>query len=203
MDEPFGAVDPVVRGRLQIEFRGLQRRLGKTVVFVTHDIDEAVMMATRVAILDIGGILEQYDTPEQILAEPATPFVARFLGEERGLRRLALRPVSKAELSRGPMVDVDSSPEEALRVMSDHGVQWVGLLDGERLLGWVGAEMIGTGALRDLTPRPFLVTLAATDSLRRALDAVVTGRARVAVVVEGDQYMGMLDLEQIAEEITE
>jgi osmoprotectant transport system ATP-binding protein len=203
MDEPFGAVDPIVRGRLQIEFRDLQRRLGKTVVFVTHDIDEAVLMATRVAILNIGGVLEQYDTPERILAEPATPFVARFLGEERGLKRLALRPVSQVELKRGPVVDVHSSPEHALRVMSENRVQWVGLLDGERLLGWVGAEMIGTGALSDLTPRAFLVTLAASDSLRRALDAVVTGRARVAVVVEGDEYLGMLDLEQIAEEITE
>ena len=201
MDEPFGAVDPIVRGRLQIEFRDLQRRLGKTVVFVTHDIDEAVLMATRVAILNIGGVLEQYDTPERILAEPATPFVARFLGEERGLRRLALRPVSNVELSRGPMVDVDSSPEEALRVMSDHGVKWVGLLDGGRLLGWAHGESVH-GSLRELVPRPFLVTLQPSDSLRRALDAVVTGHAQVAVVVDDGVYLGMIDVEKIAREIT-
>jgi osmoprotectant transport system ATP-binding protein len=203
MDEPFGAVDPIVRGRLQTEFLDLQRRLGKTVVLVTHDIDEAVMMGTRTAILNIGGILEHFDAPERILREPASPFVAQFLGEERGLKRLGLRPVHGAEMSRGPVVDVTASPALALRVMADHGVDWVGLLDNEMLLGWVEAAEVSTVPLAELSPKPFLVSLAPEDSLRRALDAVVTSHARVAVVVEDGRYLGMLDLEQIAEEITE
>jgi osmoprotectant transport system ATP-binding protein len=202
MDEPFGAVDPIVRSRLQREFLDLYRRLGKTVVFVTHDIDEAVLMGTRVAILNIGGILEQFAAPEEILSKPATAFVARFLGEERGLRRLALRPVSSATFSRGPVVDVGATPEEAQRVMGEHGVDWVGLLDGPHLLGWVPEDEVDGRALATLTPRPFLVSLSPEDSLRKALDAVVTEQARVAVVVGDGGYLGMLDVDRIAEEIT-
>jgi osmoprotectant transport system ATP-binding protein len=202
MDEPFGAVDPIVRARLQHEFLDLYRSLGKTVVFVTHDIDEAVLMGTRVAILNIGGILEQYDTPEQILSNPASVFVAEFLGGERGLRRLALRPVSTAILTRGPVVDIGATTQEAELLMTEHGVDWVGILDGRRLIGWVPGAEVAEGPLHTLTPRPFLVTLSPDDSLRKALDAVVTDHARVAVVVGEDGYLGMLDVDRIAEEIT-
>ncbi len=202
MDEPFGAVDPIVRTRLQHEFLDLYRRLGKTVVFVTHDIDEAVLMGTRVAILNLGGILEQFDRPEEILSNPASDFVARFLGEERGLRRLALRPVSSATLRRGPVVDVTADRGEAERIMREEGVDWVGLLDGSRLLGWAPADQVSTTPLGEISPRPFLVTLSPQDSLRRALDAVVTDHARVAVVVGDQGYLGMLDIDRIAEEIT-
>ena len=93
MDEPFGAVDPIVRGRLQAEFKDLQSRLSKTVVFVTHDIDEALFLGDRVAILNIGARVEQYAAPEEILAGPANRFVEEFLGGERGLRRLGLIPI--------------------------------------------------------------------------------------------------------------
>jgi len=203
MDEPFGAVDPIVRKRLQHEFHDLQERLGKTVVFVTHDVDEAIFLGNRMAILNVGGILEQYDTPTTILANPANDFVESFLGGERGLKRLGLLPVSGAELSWGPFVDVSSSPDEGRRVMEEHGVEWLGLLDGERLLGWVDGGALGTSGLEVLEPRPFLVTLSSDSSLRAALDAVVTGHARVAVVVDDGIYRGMLDLEAISEEITE
>ena len=203
MDEPFGAVDPIVRKRLQQEFLQLQQRLGKTVVFVTHDIDEAVFMGTRTAILNMGGVLEQYDTPETILAKPANAFVENFLGGERGLKRLALRPVSQMGLERGPVVDVATTGDEALRVMDEHEVDWVGLVDGDRLLGWVDGSKLDGGDLRLLEPRPFLVSLDSQSSLREALDAVVTSHARVAVVVDDGVYKGMLDLEAIAEEITE
>ena len=203
MDEPFGAVDPIVRKRLQQEFLHLQERLEKTVVFVTHDIDEAVFMGTRIAILNVGGVLEQYDTPETILANPANDFVENFLGGERGLKRLALRPVSHVGLERGPVVDVTATEEEARRVMEQHSVDWLGLLDGVRLLGWVDVSMLTGGDLRLVEPRPFLVSLDSQSSLREALDAVVTSHARVAVVVDNGVYQGMLDLEAIAEEITE
>ncbi|MGH3666538.1 MAG: ABC transporter ATP-binding protein, partial [Egibacteraceae bacterium] len=104
MDEPFGAVDPIVRSRLQDEFLRLQSEVRKTIIFVTHDIDEAIRMGDRVAILSEGGKLEQFDTPDEILASPANDFVADFLGAERGLKRLALIPVSEVKAESGPAV---------------------------------------------------------------------------------------------------
>ncbi len=203
MDEPFGAVDPIVRGHLQDEFLELQRELGKTVVFVTHDIDEAILLGTRIAILNIGGVLEQYDTPEAILRDPANQFIEDFLGGERGLKRLALLPVSSAGLARGPMVDVSSADSDARSAMEEYEVDWFGILDGERLLGWSDATALDGGGVRGLEPRPFAVVLSSGSSLREALDSVVTGHARVAVVVDDGMYRGMLDLDAIATEITE
>jgi osmoprotectant transport system ATP-binding protein len=101
MDEPFGALDPITRARLQQEVRRLHREVAKTVIFVTHDIDEAIMMGDRIAMLREGGTLAQYDTPDAILAQPADGFVERFIGEDRALRRLALRRVGDVPL--GPV----------------------------------------------------------------------------------------------------
>jgi osmoprotectant transport system ATP-binding protein len=98
MDEPFGALDPITRARLQGELLRLQQTVSKTVIFVTHDIDEAIMMGDRIAILREGGVLAQYDTPDAILAQPADDFVAQFIGEDRALRRLARRRVGEIEL---------------------------------------------------------------------------------------------------------
>jgi osmoprotectant transport system ATP-binding protein len=102
MDEPFGALDPITRARLQEEVRRLQREVAKTVIFVTHDIDEAISMGDRIAILQPGGLLAQYDTPDAILAHPADDFVAEFIGEDRALRRLALHRVGELELDPLP-----------------------------------------------------------------------------------------------------
>jgi osmoprotectant transport system ATP-binding protein len=99
MDEPFGALDPITRARLQQEVRRLHHEVAKTVIFVTHDIDEAITMGDRIAILREGGTLAQYDTPDAILAHPADEFVERFIGEDRALRRLALRRVAEVELA--------------------------------------------------------------------------------------------------------
>jgi osmoprotectant transport system ATP-binding protein len=98
MDEPFGALDPITRTRLQHELRRLHDAVAKTIVFVTHDIDEAITMGDRIAILREGGVLAQYDTPDAILARPADEFVEQFVGEDRALRRLALRRVGEIEL---------------------------------------------------------------------------------------------------------
>jgi osmoprotectant transport system ATP-binding protein len=98
MDEPFGAIDPINRARLQDEFLRLQALVKKTVVFVTHDIDEAIKMGDRIAILREGGVLAQYDTPREILTHPADDFVAQFVGEDRGLKRLALTTLGELEL---------------------------------------------------------------------------------------------------------
>src|SRR5206468_1658366 len=97
MDEPFGAIDPIVRARLQDEFLRLQQEVRKTVVFVTHDVDEAIKVGDRIAILRQGGRLAQYDTPATILERPADEFVARFVGADRALKALALRTLDSLD----------------------------------------------------------------------------------------------------------
>ena len=113
MDEPFGALDPITRHRLQLEVRRLHREVTKTVIFVTHDVDEAILMGDRIAILREGGVLAQYDTPDAVLARPADDFVARFIGEDRALRRLALRTLLDVPLD--PLGRRDELPQ-----VSDH-----------------------------------------------------------------------------------
>jgi osmoprotectant transport system ATP-binding protein len=108
MDEPFGAIDPITREHLQDEFLRLHRELRKTVIFVTHDIDEAIKMGDRIAILHSGGILAQYDTPDEILANPASEFVERFVGADRGLKRLSLRRMRDVELEPASSAAADA-----------------------------------------------------------------------------------------------
>jgi osmoprotectant transport system ATP-binding protein len=120
MDEPFGAIDPIVRARLQDEFLRLQHELRKTVLFVTHDIDEAIKLGDRIAIFREGGTLAQYDTPEAILRRPADDFVAEFVGADRALKALALRTVGELELGpprEGPRATVDTSLRDALALL--------------------------------------------------------------------------------------
>src|SRR5215213_1983932 len=140
MDEPYSAVDPIVRTHLQDELVALQSRVRKTIVLVTHDIDEAIKLGDRIAILAVGGVLEQFGTPEELLRRPANEFVERFLGRERGLKRMALLKVRDVPLSPGAAVAAEASPEEAKEVMARFGVDWVGVLDGERLRGWAAAR---------------------------------------------------------------
>jgi osmoprotectant transport system ATP-binding protein len=128
MDEPFGAIDPITRERLQNDFLRLHEEIRKTVVFVTHDIDEAIKMGHRIAILREGGRLAQYGTPEEILAKPADEFVARFVGADRGLKRLALRRLDEVELlpvpndgRRRPECPADTTLRDALSAMLTEG----------------------------------------------------------------------------------
>ena len=128
MDEPFGALDPITRERLQGEFLRLQQAVRKTVVFVTHDVDEAIKLGDRIAVLREGGALAQYDTPDAILARPADDFVARFVGADRGLKRLALRRVDEVELApAGPNggleLDAATSLRDALSLMLAAGAR--------------------------------------------------------------------------------
>src|SRR3954452_17150319 len=132
MDEPFAAVDPIVRGRLQEQFLGIQESLRKTIVFVTHDIDEAIKMADRIAILNKGGVIEQYAPPEEILRDPANPFVERFVGPERGLKRLALIRVGSIDVEEGPVVTPDTPADEARKLIESWGFGWASVVeDGE------------------------------------------------------------------------
>ena len=128
MDEPFGALDPITRERLQGEFLRLQQAVRKTVVFVTHDVDEAIKLGDRIAVLREGGVLAQYDTPDAILARPADEFVARFVGADRGLKRLALRRLDELELApAGPNggleLDAATSLRDALSLMLAAGAR--------------------------------------------------------------------------------
>jgi osmoprotectant transport system ATP-binding protein len=144
MDEPFGAVDPVVRTKLQDEFLRLQRDLGKTVVLVTHDIDEAVRMGDRVAVFAVGGRLAQYATPMELLARPADDFVADFVGSTRGLRRLTVTPLREEHLEPldgvnggqlGAAIDIASSLEEALAALLRDDKPMIGVKRGAQFVG--------------------------------------------------------------------
>jgi osmoprotectant transport system ATP-binding protein len=203
MDEPFAAVDPIVRARLQEQFLDIQRRLRKTIVFVTHDIDEAIKMADRIAILNIGGVLEQYAPPEEILREPANEFVTNFVGAERGLKRLALIKVSDIEVEAGPVVSPQTSSAEALREMQRFGLDWATVVDNGRLRGWADANALdGRSTVGEATPRKFSAYVRADSSLREALDSIVTSRTRVAVVAgDDDRYIGILTLERLSKEL--
>ncbi|MEX0754821.1 MAG: ABC transporter ATP-binding protein [Actinomycetota bacterium] len=203
MDEPFAAVDPIVRGRLQEEFLAIQRRLRKTIVFVTHDIDEAIKLADRVALLNVGGVLEQFAPPEEILRTPVDAFVEEFLGSERGLKRLALIKVADIRVEDGPVVAPTATAEQARAVIAASPFDWVSVVDGAELLGWVeGSSLDGVETVAEARPRRFSAYVTASDSLRTALDSIVTSRTQVAVVAtEGQRYRGILTLERISEEI--
>jgi osmoprotectant transport system ATP-binding protein len=150
MDEPFGALDPITRDRLQNELLRLHRQVRKTVIFVTHDIDESIKLGDRIAILREGGALAQYDTPDHILAHPADDFVARFVGEDRGLRRLSLRRLSDIELEPAhqagpddPTLERTTTLRNALSVMLSEGSRRAAVRDENRgLIGSISFQQI-------------------------------------------------------------
>ena len=138
MDEPFGAVDPIRRDGLQNEFLRLQARVRKTIIFVTHDVDEAIKMADRIAILKRGGILAQYDTPDAILANPASEFVERFVGADRGLKRLSLGRVRDVELLPPVLVRAGESRADVRSRLDGVPVDYALLVDAdEQPIGWI------------------------------------------------------------------
>ena len=203
MDEPYSAVDPIVRGRLQDELLDLQRRVHKTIVLVTHDIDEAIKLGDEVVIFQDGGVVAQHGPPAELLAAPASPFVESFLGNERGLKRLALMTVADIEPSDGMVVESTAAPSEALAIMAAKAIDWIAVRDGDRLLGWVwGSELDGLTRVGDAQPRTFRSQVSPTTSLREVLDGIVNSRTRVAVVVDGtDRYFGMITVDHLSEGI--
>lgn len=198
MDEPFGAVDPVVRQRLQDELLQLQARLHKTIVIVTHDLDEAVTLADRIALFDRGGRLAQYATPDDLLHSPTEPFVAEFLGSERSLRRLALRTVDSLVLDDFPVVTRDSDLEAARATLERTGGDWVGVVDGSRFIGWLSRDDVaGEGAVDIARLEPPAASVSPRSSLRAAMDRIMTARTAVAVIEDEGRFLGVVTLESV------
>ena len=201
MDEPFGAIDPITRDRLQNEFLRLQAEIRKTIVFVTHDIDEAIKMGDRIAILREGAKIAQYDTPKHILSAPADAFVADFVGAGASLKRLNLSRVRDVELSQWPTVPVGTHPEAALAVLRQSDRGSLLLLDAQnRPFRWVTARDID----RDDIPldqagmRPEAI-VEPHATLQDALNQMLDSSHGAAVVVDSNgAYLGAVDFATVA-----
>ncbi len=192
MDEPFAAVDPVTRTRLQNQFLELQAQLGKTIVFVTHDIDEAAKLGNRIAVLSRGGVLEQLDTPAEVLGRPATPFVADFVGTDRGVRRLAVVGVEAGDLDHPPVVTQSMSMAEARAAADGSDSQWAVVVDAQGVLaGWVPLEPGLEGTVAERSAR-FAVEIPLGSTLRVALAQMLEHDVSWVPVAEDDRYLGVL-----------
>ena len=188
MDEPFGAVDPIARERLQNEFLRLQARLRKTIVFVTHDIDEAIKMGDKVAVLQEGGKLAQYASPAALLAEPASEFVSDFVGADRGLKRLSLQRVRDIELwSIAACRDGDDAAV-VRRELEDTDVPWALLVSEDgRPDGWIEPSRLegGSGKVsREMRSGIEPVVVELDDILRDALSDLLSAESTFGVVVD-------------------
>lgn len=205
MDEPFGAVDPLTRERLQGEFVRIQRALRKTVVLVTHDLDEAIRLADRLAIMRQGRLV-QYDTPDSVLAEPADLFVRGFVGTDRALKRLARVPVSRLMSRDVVIVDLGQSKDKALDAMGAHADAWV--VDGAGvLLGWVNKGVLSrsTDVRSALEAGPWRETAVDSEAtLKEALSRTLAqGFRRLPVVDAGGRLVGEVSLETFAQATAE
>jgi osmoprotectant transport system ATP-binding protein len=187
MDEPFSAVDPVVRNQLQAEFLRLQSELGKTIVFVTHDIDEAIKLGDQVAVLRVGGYLAQVATPAELLARPADSFVAGFVGRDRGYRALGFVRAGDIPLDEAPTVRVGAALSSAIGLTSDG---WVLVADEDGApLGWLATAGVPAAAMTGAVT-PELLNLGGTiahadGTLREALDSALSSPSGRGVVVDG------------------
>jgi osmoprotectant transport system ATP-binding protein len=202
MDEPFGAVDPIRRERLQNEFLRLQEKVRKTVVFVTHDVDEAIKMADRIAILQRGGVLAQYDTPDTILANPASDFVEHFVGADRGLKRLSLGRVRDLPLAQPVIVRPGDTRADARRRMADDSTGYALLVDGaDAPLGWIDErDLTGDGPVDTESARPGAPTVQLETTLRDALSAMLLSSVQLGVVVdERDRAIGVVRVDDISD----
>ncbi|MET9213279.1 MULTISPECIES: ABC transporter ATP-binding protein [unclassified Nocardia] len=183
MDEPFSAVDPVVRAELQVEMQRLQAELHKTIVFVTHDIDEAITLGDTIAVFGRGGVLQQFDAPERVLAQPATDFVAGFVGRDRGYRALSFRTADTLALA--PIRTVEADGVAGLRLARG---EWALVVDADgKPGGWV--DVTGVEAVR--AGKPLSAGVSAGGSLyppdgdlRQALDAAVSSPSGIGVAVD-------------------
>ncbi|MFJ4922274.1 ABC transporter ATP-binding protein [Streptomyces sp. NPDC088725] len=195
MDEPFGAVDPVVREHLQNEFLRLQAAVHKTVLFVTHDIEEAVRLGDRIAVFGQGTI-EQFDPPAAVLGAPATPYVADFVGADRGLKRLSVTPIEEGDLEQPPVVHLDDPLKSAAAKLAKGGARWAVVLDSDdNLHGWISTEQTNaTGSVREHARR-MEAWLPVGASLKQAFATMLQHDAGWIAVIDEEgagRFLGVL-----------
>jgi len=201
MDEPFGAVDPITRQRLQDELLSIQRELRKTIVMVTHDIDEAVKLGDRVLILQEGAQIAQYDTPERILAAPANDFVDDFVGSGSQLKQLTLTRVSDIDLTPRTTCRVGESSATAIARAEQAGDQSLVVLDDRgRPVAWRFLRQVRRHETVQDGDRENMVTLDQRATLNDALDTMLTSSHGGAIVCgDRDQYLGVIDFDSVTE----
>jgi osmoprotectant transport system ATP-binding protein len=204
MDEPFGAVDPINRERLQNEFLRLQAEVRKTILFVTHDIDEAIKMGDRIAILREGGRLAQYAPPAELLMAPADDFVEDFVGADRALKRLALMRVSEIDLWEAPLAYVGQATSEVRAKLPGAEVPHALVIDPDRRpIGWLSDDDLlaeTVPAQPDASPDPVLEL---DDVMRDALSDLLQAETQYAPVVDAEgRIAGVLSIEIISEFLT-
>jgi osmoprotectant transport system ATP-binding protein len=201
MDEPFGAVDPIVRERLQDEFLRLQEEIAKTILFVTHDIDEAIKMGDLVAVFQAGGVVAQFAAPAEILSNPASEFVARFVGTDRGLKRLSLNRVADVPLH--PVVTARSGDDAAsvrARAEADPFRFVLVVDDANRPLGWVDPDTLPrNGAVGGVDPSPTSPLLNRRATLKDALSLMLDADVQAGIVVDRTSaVLGILTVGAVA-----
>jgi osmoprotectant transport system ATP-binding protein len=201
MDEPFGAIDPINRERLQNEFLRLQAEIRKTVLFVTHDIDEAIKMGDRIAVMREGGRVAQYATPAELLMAPANEFVEDFVGADRALKRLALLRVGDISLWEAPLAFVGQATAEVKAKLLRAEVPYPLLVDAERRpLGWLSERDLAHETVPAKPDSPLGPVLDRADVMRDALADLLQGESQYAAVTDRDgRIAGVLSVEIISE----
>ncbi|MFJ6841536.1 betaine/proline/choline family ABC transporter ATP-binding protein [Streptomyces griseoluteus] len=192
MDEPFGAVDPVVREQLQDEFLRMQQAVRKTVLLVTHDIEEAVRLGDRIAVYGQGRI-EQFDTPGAVLGAPATPYVAGFVGADRGLKRLSVTAIEPDDLEQPPVARPDEPAGSAARRLREEGARWAVVLDADGdLHGWVGLEELSAGGTVGELAHRMTAWVPVGAPLKQAFGVMLQYDAGWVAVLDGSRLLGVL-----------
>ncbi|HEX8259921.1 MAG TPA: betaine/proline/choline family ABC transporter ATP-binding protein [Rubrobacteraceae bacterium] len=201
MDEPFGAIDPITRERLQNEFLRLQAEIKKTIVFVTHDIDEAIKMGDRIAILRTQSKIAQYDTPERILTDPADEFVEDFIGTGASIKRLSLSRVRDIETADWPVALLSEGRDAVRELLRKSGKDYVLLLDDRRRpRRWVSGDALAAGGDLDEAGWPAVAIVEEGASLYSVLDTMITSYKGSAIVVNGEgRYEGVVDFDTVLE----
>ena len=204
MDEPFGAIDPITRVRLQDEFLKIQQEIKKTIIFVTHDIYEAIKMGDKVALMNEGRLV-QYDTPANLLYRPKNEFVEDFVGADRVLKGLQLIRVKEVMTGSPPTVKADEKAEVAGQRMEQEGINWLVVVnDDGKFLGWVDKADLGKGEMVREVMSPSATTATVDTVLNEALSFLLShGLENLAIVDEDNRLQGVLSFDIIRRALTE
>jgi len=204
MDEPFGAIDPITRVRLQDEFLKIQREIKKTIIFVTHDIYEAIKMGDKIALMNEGRLV-QYDTPANLLYRPKNEFVENFVGADRALKGLQLIRVKEIMSSSTPTVKSDEKAEAAKERMEREEIDWLVVVNGDgKFLGWVNQADLGRGEMVGEVVKPSSVAATVDVVLNEALSLMLSSKLNILAIVDGDNRLqGVLSFDAIQKALAE